>query len=296
MPRKFYTIFILPHAHARFRKIHLSRNFLFVTATLVLVAVAAAAFTPHLLLAIRSRSLALVSLQEENRKLRDQNRRFEASLAQLGAQLNAFEVGARRLAAAVGLREFPGLHPPAGGGSAGLRGAPVNPRMLEQEIKTMGSRADSLDESLEQIHRRWEERLRVLASTPSGMPLIGGFSDGYGWRNDPFTGAPEFHKGLDIVAHAGTLVRSTADGLVTRVDRENGYGRMAQISHGFGLGTLYGHMSEVLVKPGQRIRRGDPVGRVGSTGRSTGPHLHYEVFKGGRSVDPRPYLTDPRAR
>ena len=86
--------------------------------------------------------------------------------------------------------------------------------------------------------------------------------------------------------------RIPGDGVVTRAGRTAGYGKTVDLSHGFGYRTRYGHMSEVLVKPGQRVRRGDPVGRVGSTGRSTGPHLHYEVFREGRHVNPWEYLGD----
>ncbi len=295
MPRKFYTIFILPHAHARFRKIHVSRNFLLILIGLLVVAVAAGAATPHLFLAVRSRTQALETLQAENRKLKDENQRFEASLSQLGSQLNAFETGARRLAAAVGLKELPGLR--AVGGSRSPAAAPSGgmQAMLEEELQAMRSRAGSLDRSLEEIHQKWEERLRLLASTPSVLPVSGSTSDGFGWRDDPFTGEPEYHKGVDIVAPAGTTVHATADGVVTRVGRESGYGKMVQLSHGFGLGSLYGHLGVILVRPGQRVRKGDPIGQVGSTGRSTGPHLHYEIFKGGHQVDPRKFLAEVRS-
>jgi len=294
MPRKFYTIFILPHAHARFRKIHVSRNFLLILASIVVLALAAGATTPHLFLAVRARTQAIASLQEENRNLKAQNGRFEASLAQLGAQVNAFETGVRRLASAVGLKELPSLHPSSGGAVFGKKAAVEERGMLDEELRAIKSRANSLDTSLDQLNRKWEERLRILASTPRGLPAIGSYSDGYGWRKDPFSGEREYHTGLDLVAPAGTAVRATADGVVTRVGRESGYGKMVQLSHGYGLGTLYGHLSATLVRPGQRVHRGDIIGRVGSTGRSTGPHVHYEVVKGGARVDPRKYTSDNR--
>ncbi len=294
MPRKFYTIFILPHAHARFRKIHVSRNFVLILAGIVALVAAAGATTPHLFLAIRARTLAITSLQEENRKLKAVNGRFEASLAQIGAQLNAFETGARRLASAVGLNDLPSLHRSSGGATRGALPAVDGNGMLDEELQALRSRAISLDSSLDQLNRKWEERLRILASTPQGLPVTGSYSDGFGWRKDPFSGEPEYHTGLDIVAPSGTAVRATADGVVIRVGRESGYGRMVQLSHGYGLGTLYGHLSATLVRPGQRIRRGELIGRVGSTGRSTGPHVHYEVVKGGHRVDPRKYTSDGR--
>ena len=294
MPRKFYTIFILPHAHARFRKIHVSRNFLLILAGVLALVAAAGASTPHLFLAIRARTQAIASLQEENRKLKAVNGRFEASLAQLGAQLSAFETGARRLASAVGLNDLPGLHRSSGGAVPGANLAVNGNGMLDEELQALKSRATSLDSSLDQFNQKWEERLRLLASTPHGLPVAGSYSDGFGWRKDPFTGEPEYHTGLDIVAPLGTAVRATADGVVIRVGRESGYGRTVQLSHGYGLGTLYGHLSATLVRPGERIKRGELIGRVGSTGRSTGPHVHYEVVKGGRRVDPRKFTSDAR--
>jgi murein DD-endopeptidase MepM/ murein hydrolase activator NlpD len=254
----------------------------------------AGATTPHLFLAIRARTQAIASLQEENRKLRAENGRFEASLAQLGAQLNSFEAGVRRLASAVGIKDLPSLHRSSGGGSFGKPATSQPTAMLDEELLALKSRASSLDSSLDQLNRKWEERLRLLASTPRGLPVLGNFSDGFGWRKDPFTGEPEYHTGLDIVAPTGTAVLATADGVVTRVGRQSGYGRMVQLSHGYGLGTLYGHLSAATVRPGQRVRRGEVIGRVGSTGRSTGPHVHYEVVKGGHRVDPRKYTSDSR--
>ena len=129
----------------------------------------------------------------------------------------------------------------------------------------------------------------MLASTPVGFPVPGFISDGFGWRSDPFTGEREFHTGLDIVAAQGAPIRAPADGVVSLAGRVAGYGRFLQISHGYGYQTRYGHLSEVLVKSGQRVRRGELLGRVGSTGRSTGPHLHYEVYKAGQRVNPYRY-------
>ncbi len=293
MSRRFYTIFILPHAHARFRKIHVSRNFLLLLAGILLAAIVAGAVTPHLLFTIRARSETVASLEAENRKLRAENGRFEASLARLGAQINAFETGVRRLASAVGLKDLPSLHPAVGGGSASVR-AMGGQEMLQEELDALRARAGDLGLSLEQLNVTWQERMRLLASTPHGSPVQGSFSDGFGWRKDPFTGIRAFHEGLDIVAPAGTAVRATADGVVTRVGRQGGYGKLVQISHGYGLGTLYGHLSTTLAQPGQRVRRGEIIGRVGSTGRSTGPHVHYEVHRGGRAVDPGKFLAENR--
>lgn len=106
-------------------------------------------------------------------------------------------------------------------------------------------------------------------------------SSGYGVRRDPIYGSSKFHAGLDFAAKTGTPVFATADGVVTEAGRQSGYGNCIDISHGYNYLTRYAHLSEVLVKPGQEVKRGEMIGKVGSTGKSTGPHLHYEVrFKG----------------
>jgi murein DD-endopeptidase MepM/ murein hydrolase activator NlpD len=286
MSRKFYTIFILPHAHARFRKLHVSRNFVLAIAALTLGVGGTAAWTPHLF--FRSRALAdhAAAVELENRKLREDKTRYEAAIAQLGEHLAAVESVAGKLAQAVGLKDLPSEHPSGGVGTTfGSRA-----ELLGEESAALRKRMENLDSSFDRLTQAWGDRLKVLASTPSLAPVSGFFSDGFGWRRDPIDGSREFHKGVDIVAPSGTPVRAAADGLVTAAGRMAGYGTMVHLAHGYGLGTRYGHLSRVLVTPGQRVKRGDVIGMVGSTGRSTGPHLHYEVFRAGNQVDPRKYL------
>jgi murein DD-endopeptidase MepM/ murein hydrolase activator NlpD len=286
MSRKFYTIFILPHAHARFRKLHVSRNFVIAMAALAVSIGATAALTPHLF--FRSRALAdhATVIELENRKLREEKTRDEATIAQMGEHLAAVEATAGRLAQAVGLKDLPSERPSGGVGAAfGSRA-----EMFGEESSALRKRMENLDTSFDRLEQAWGERLKVLASTPSLAPVSGFFSDGFGWRRDPIDGSREFHKGVDIVAPTGTPVRASADGLVTAAGRMAGYGSMIHLVHGFGMGTRYGHLSRVMVAPGQRVKRGDVIGLVGSTGRSTGPHLHYEVFRTGIQVDPRKYL------
>lgn len=287
MSRKFYTIFILPHAHARFRKLHVSRNFVFAIAALGVGIAGTAAFAPHLF--FRSRALAdhSAAVELENRKLRDDKSRQEATIAQMSDQLAAVEKVAGRLAQAVGLKDLPSERPSGGVGVA-LPGA--RNEIFTEESAALQKRIENLDTSFDRLEQAWGERLKVLASTPSLAPVSGFFSDGFGWRRDPIDGSREFHKGVDIVAPSGTPVRASADGLVTAAGRMAGYGTMIHVVHGYGLGTRYGHLSRLLVVPGQRVKRGDVIGLVGSTGRSTGPHLHYEVFRAGNQVDPRKYL------
>ena len=133
---------------------------------------------------------------------------------------------------------------------------------------------------------------RTLAMVPYRKPVVGEIelSSGFGVRNDPFLGRPAMHTGLDFRASTGDPVRATADGRVTSAGWAGGYGRMVEIDHGNGLATRYGHMSQIDVKVGDIVKTGEVVGEVGSTGRSTGPHLHYETRSNGEAVDPQRFL------
>jgi murein DD-endopeptidase MepM/ murein hydrolase activator NlpD len=143
------------------------------------------------------------------------------------------------------------------------------------------------------ITRAQVDRLnRVLALVPYRKPVIGEveFTSGFGIRNDPFLGRPAMHTGLDFRAATGDPVRATANGKVASAGWAGGYGRMVEIDHGNGLSTRYGHLSEIGVKVGDPIKIGQVIGAVGSTGRSTGPHLHYETRIDGEAVDPQKFL------
>ena len=126
---------------------------------------------------------------------------------------------------------------------------------------------------------------------PVGNPVKSGhLSSKFGWRIDPFTGRRKFHHGVDLAARRGAKVVAVASGVVTWAGKRGGYGNLVEITHADGYVTRYGHSSRVLVSKGQVVRRGQSIARVGSTGRSTGPHLHYEVLFNGKKVDPTKYI------
>jgi murein DD-endopeptidase MepM/ murein hydrolase activator NlpD len=159
----------------------------------------------------------------------------------------------------------------------------------------LGPNAGAFERQLNRINitRTQVERLnRTLSLVPYRKPVIGEveFTSGFGVRNDPFLGRPAMHTGLDFRAGTGDPVRATANGKVVSSGWAGGYGRMVEIDHGNGLSTRYGHLSEINVKVGDQIKIGQVIGAVGSTGRSTGPHLHYETRIDGEAVDPQKFL------
>ncbi len=142
------------------------------------------------------------------------------------------------------------------------------------------------------LREDWNTQLAWLYTLPTALPIAGEFqlTSGWGIRIDPFTGQLARHEGLDFTADEGTPILAAADGVVTRSGRETTYGNIVEITHAEGFMTRYAHISERLVTEGQQVKRGQPVAAVGSTGRSTGPHLHYEVFRHGRVLNPAQVL------
>jgi len=145
---------------------------------------------------------------------------------------------------------------------------------------------------LAKVEKRLSDQALVISHTPVVAPVVGVITDGFGPRIDPVTHQPAFHDGLDISVAFGTVVSAPADGVVTYADRDSGYGKLLKINHGYGYTTIYGHLDRFLVKEGSRVTRGQPIGKVGMSGRTTGPHLHYEVWKDGEKQNPLYYILD----
>jgi len=243
-----------------------------------------AALSGWLWLSARSDRIELTRLRQENQTIRSTNETFESRLAKLQDRLADSEDRTRRLAIVAGVESLDG------GRRAGLGGELKAPTSLPGVVGDLEQRADSMSGSLDRVERRISENFQLLSSTPSIWPVTGRLASGYGWRRDPITGQRAFHDGVDIAAPPGRPVQATASGIVAKIIQYGGLGRAVYVSHGYGVTTIYGHMSRILVKPGQKIERGDAVGLVGNTGRATGYHLHYEVQIEGRSTNPLPYL------
>lgn len=155
---------------------------------------------------------------------------------------------------------------------------------------------EGLETRLHDVRSTVEKRNALAAATPSIWPAHGWLSSRMGPRRDPVTGGSDYHPGLDIAGDKGQPVYATAAGLVTHVGYQGSYGNLVVIDHGFGLETKYGHLSRFSVKQGQRVDRGAVIGTVGSTGRATGNHLHYEVHANGRLLNPLQLLTQQKPR
>jgi murein DD-endopeptidase MepM/ murein hydrolase activator NlpD len=179
-----------------------------------------------------------------------------------------------------------GLNPARFHAAAGAIGGPYEPVAA----------ADNADPRFRELFTTWRQLDQLqqgVAAIPSAQPIhsSANFTSGFGIRSDPFRGRAAMHAGIDLAGPLGTPIYATADGIVGRSEwNSGGYGNLVEIDHGQGIQTRYGHLSRMIARPGQRVRRGELIGLMGSTGRSTGSHLHYEVRIDGRAVNPVPFL------
>jgi murein DD-endopeptidase MepM/ murein hydrolase activator NlpD len=279
--REFYAFIVAPSAKSKLRKVRISYRLIYGALAafgfIALVSTAAVLrLSQHALL-----QYELASIQSQNEQLQRENDTFRASYERLKGRITYVEDMSESLA-----REVKG-ESTAGEGAEVGQGGPELPDNIV--IPDFDRRTEELERELRELADRYrDERLR-LATIPSGWPAAGYLTDDFGNRRNPFGGGTEGHEGQDIAAPWGAPVRSTADGLVVHAAARNGYGNVVVIYHGNGVQTRYGHLSQIGVEAGQRVRRGEEIGRVGSTGRSTGPHCHYEVRENSVPVDPRRY-------
>jgi murein DD-endopeptidase MepM/ murein hydrolase activator NlpD len=246
-----------------------------------------------------------VALNEQKQELvqardaaQDELNALAVRLGQMQAQMLRIEALGQRLAQAANLdnSEFDFDQLPA-------RGGPAEPVAEEQTngidfLRNLDDLALQLDDrarQLEVLERVVSQRQLKHAMSPAGRPVSKGWLSSYfGKRTDPFSGHREMHKGVDFAGQMGSDIVSTAAGVVTWAGKRYGYGNLVEINHGNGLSTRYGHCKEILVKVGDKVAQGQTIGLMGSTGRSTGPHVHYEVLKNGRQVNPAKYVRAQR--
>lgn len=277
---KYNTIIFVPHARARFRKLTVSTRFLGLwaaAAAILLVAAVAFGWT-YFASARRDRQYRLA--MAENARLRSTTAVLHEKLNGMSRQLSDFESRTRRLAIVAGL-------------SDAVRGGVGGPGTTERS-RGFADQSALLSSRLSMLESQFSRRSALIASTPTVWPVHGAVNSGFGVRPDPFTGLPAIHEGVDISTARSQPVLATADGTVLHSGWAGEYGKAIEIGHGDRYQTLYGHLEALLVEEGQTVRRGDRVGLVGTTGRSTAPHLHYEVRVDGRAVNPLEYILESR--
>lgn len=299
MGRK-YTIIVIPSNSSGSRRFSVTKR---MTALLLLFLVSFVGMTLYLAqekILLMKHVARLSPLQQQNQAQKKLLENFNAKLHSLDnslVQLHQLEEQIRIMAS---------LKPGERKGALGLGGvsrdalpdnieklAPSDRRFarrLNRQFQDIEKRAAEQESAFNDLLRTFGERRVLLAHTPSMWPVKGWISSNFGYRRSQFTNQREFHSGIDIVAREGTPIFAPADGVVIRAGREAGYGKFLEIRHMQGIVTKFAHNSVNLMKVGQRVKRGDVIAKVGSTGRSTGPHLHYEVRINGVAINPRLYI------
>ena len=194
--------------------------------------------------------------------------------------------GNRRLA--LGPTDLPGRQVETPSAALGQ----LKPAALKEQLEIFQTEVESRETSLERLYSGWLERRLRWASTPSIWPVRGWVTSRFGTRTDPLTGRQSTHTGMDISGPHGKDIVSTADGTVVFAGVEGSYGKVIVIEHGYGMKTRYAHLASIAVNAGDMVKRGQTIGKLGNTGRSTGPHLHYEIRINGIPQNPRSYITD----
>jgi len=235
----------------------------------------------------------------------DIQRQSEASLDALSLQLGRMQAETmrsnalgQRLAEMAGLdkSEFDfSTEPALGGNDSDLAGGHLDIMDLKNSIDRVAEAISEERMELGLIENIMLDKDLKQSMDPKGWPVKRGYiSSSYGYRSDPFTGKKVFHNGVDIPSAKGSPIKALAAGVVTHAEKSNGFGKMVEIDHGNGYSTRYAHISKLLVKAGDRIDQDQQIAEIGSTGRSTGPHLHLEMFKDGRRFNPRKRLYSAR--
>ena len=164
---------------------------------------------------------------------------------------------------------------------------------IEENVEALRAEAKIREAGFGEMEKVILKKKDLFASTPNIFPVQGWISSGYGWRRNPFSKRKEFHQALDLVAPWGTPVKAAAQGSIVYAGWRQTYGLTVEMEDGHGYSTVYGHLSRILVKKGAWVKKGEIIGRVGSSGRSTGPHLHFEVWFRGKTIDPLNLMVEP---
>ncbi|MFV2082661.1 MAG: M23 family metallopeptidase [bacterium] len=301
MAKKMYTVMILPDETTKVRRYRVPRLIVrsLLAAAVVLTLIFAIGIADYFL--VKNQVTELVRMRLETRQQKQQLITFAKTINDLQSEMNRlrnFDTKLRVMADLDGV-----IYPEQFMGIGGENPEPFNP--METEISfqdkalidnmTRGltrlmTEATIQERSFQELIGYLEDQKSLLASTPSIWPVRGWTTSSFGYRTSPFTGRREMHKGVDVATRTGTPIIAPADGIVIFAGREGGFGNMVVLDHGYGLVTRYAHNSTIDVKRSQKVNRGDVIAKVGNTGRSTGPHLHYEVLVNGVAVNPTRYI------
>jgi murein DD-endopeptidase MepM/ murein hydrolase activator NlpD len=249
---------------------------------------------------VRKKSFELSQLRQETESQRSQIHFFSSKIEEMEKQLSKLKDFDKRIRIIANLEKgqettpYMGMGGPSPSDIREKLKADKDEKGLTQQMKAdidrLNSEAISQEESLSELEKLLHNKREMLASTPSIWPVQGWVTSGFGFRTNPFTGLTQMHEGLDISNRVGTPIIAPADGIVSDTGKDYSHGNVVVISHGFGMASRYNHLSKIFVRAGQKVKRGDKIAEIGMTGKTTGPHLHYEVRVNGIPVNPVRYI------
>lgn len=297
---KRYTFMLLTQGHNKVKKITVSRLFFRSAALFLTLIVFFVAWVFYDYVTVKSEVGQIYHLKAENQNQKIKLQSLINNVNELElqmAKLNQFDWKLRNIAnlnPSSESSQFLGQGGPSPEEDHSLWRTKGNGGLiysnLEKKINRLEEEVLNREKSFNELHEYLLDQETLLASTPSIWPTKGWLASGFGRRVSPFTGLSQRHQGIDIANRMGVTVISTADGLVVKTGKDWALGKYVIINHGYGIKTKYGHLSKIVVKRGQKITRGEEIGAMGSTGKSTGPHLHYEVLVNNVSANPIKYI------
>lgn len=301
MPKSFYTLLILPKKNSSAKRISLSSTLVKGVALFTMALVLFVMYFSYDYIHIRRQQAELNRLKQLTAEQKAQIAGLVTKVEQFTEKMDVlkqFDKKIRIMAnLVVGKKEkeqFLGIGGPVGEENRLRSQVDSDDKAMiagiGRQVDRLMNDAQAREKSFEDLLTHLKEKKSLLASTPSVWPVTGWVTSEFGKRTSPFSNEKEFHRAMDIATRIGTPIQAPADGIVTEVAFRHDVGQMITIDHGHGVSTLYGHLSKAVVRTGATVRRGDRIGHVGNTGRSTGSHLHYAVMLNGVPVNPRKYL------
>lgn len=286
---KFFTLMILPHDSTNIKKFNITSNWFKLFAIVSIIFWLSSLFMFFSYFNLKNRVAYLSEVEKINLKQKVEIENLNAKIQFIETQLARLQNIDIKIRELVNL-DVNTLGTPAAGGISKTKTDEDMVKVLESKASVIEEEIKQREKSLNELVEYLEDRRSLFMATPSLWPTRGLVTSEFGWRKDPISGVTEYHEGIDISAPSGTQVRAAAEGVVIESGNDAGYGKVVVIDHGYGIVTRYAHLSRSYVAVGQKVKKGSVIGAVGSSGKSTGSHVHYEVRIDGVPVNPIKYL------
>jgi murein DD-endopeptidase MepM/ murein hydrolase activator NlpD len=300
LDNEYFDILIFAHETAKTRQFRVSKKTFKIVGYIFTVALLSGIFFFCDYIQVKKKGLELNQLYQEMQAQKSQIRFYSSRIGDLEKQISKLKDFDKKIRMVANLER--GQETPPFMGMGGPSSSDIRERLkaekdekglilqMRSDIERLQIEAISLEESLPKLENLLQTKKMMLDHTPSVWPVMGWVTSGFGFRTDPFTGLTQMHEGLDISNQVGTTVIAPADGIVSYIANDGVYGKVLVLSHGFGMTTRFAHLNKVLVRIGENVKRMDKIAEVGMSGKTTGPHLHYEVRVNGIPANPMGYI------